>query len=97
MDVRVADTVNAAARSKSPYIALPSAPMLMSLSLSTYVNDYPPPATPGLNVIEHEDVYKPWYFFFMKIFSVVHLNIQGLFSQAAHLASRIYDTSSKIN
>ena len=64
-------------------------------SLSASLNDYPPLATPGLNVTGHEDVYKPWYFLSPKTFNVVHLNIQGLFGQTAHLASRICYTSSK--
>ena len=96
-DVRVADAVNAATRSKSPFNASSHAPMLMPPSLSACVNDYPPLATPGLNVTGHEDVYKPWYFLSPKTFSVVYLNIQGLCSQAAHLASRICYASSKID
>ena len=97
MNVRVADAVNAPVRSKSPFIAPPTVPMLMSPSLSACVNNYPPPATLGLNVSGHEDKYKPWFFLLPKTFSVVHLNIQGLFGQAAHLASRICDMSSKID
>ena len=97
MDVSITNTVNAAARSKSPFIAPSPAPMLILPSLSAFVNDCPPPATPWLNVTGHEDVYKPWYFLSQKTISVIHLNIQGLFGQTSHLASRICDTSCEID